>query len=250
MNYFKYMLENAYVVKNLLIINVLAFFATMLLDARFGLDITEYGAVYYFDSSRYMPWQMFTSPFLHGNFPHLFYNMFALFMFGCIIERAMDSKKFLLYYMACAIGAIFVQWVADAIMIQTLNISAADIETVKTEGVGLIQRGLNYSDAYLPDLSRLNLIYNVGMVGASGAIYGVLLAFGMIFPNRPIYLYFIMPIKAKWLVLGYGAIELFSGLSNNMYDNVAHFAHLGGMFFGLLILLYWHKTGKIYFYND
>lgn len=250
MNYFKYMLENAPVVKNLLIINALAFFATVLLDAKFGLDLTEYGAVYYFDSVLYKPWQMFTSPFLHGSFTHLFYNMFALFMFGCIIERAMDSKKFLLYYMACAIGAIFVQWAADAIMIQTLNITSADIQIVKTEGAELLTQGMNYSDAYFPDLSRLNLIYNVGMVGASGAIYGVLLAFGMIFPNRPIYLYFIMPVKAKWLVLGYGAIELFSGLSQNMYDNVAHFAHLGGMFFGFLILLYWHKSGKLDFYKD
>ena len=246
MNYFKYQIENAPVVKNLLIINCLVFIITLVTEARFGVYINDYGAIYYVDSTRYMPWQLFTSPFLHGSFTHLFYNMFALFMFGCIIERVMDSKKFLLYCMGCAVGASLFQWGVDTIMIYTMDVPAQAFEIIKTEGAELIKSGYNYSDHAL---AHLNMIYNVGTVGASGAIYGVLLAFGMIFPNRPIYLYFLMPIKAKWFVLGYGAIELISGLSNNMYDNVAHFAHLGGMIFGIIIILYWKKKGTIHTFD-
>ncbi len=118
------------------------------------------------------------------------------------------------------------------------------LETVKTEGAEIISRGMNYVD---PTLGHLNSLYNGGTVGASGATYGVLLAFGMIFPNRPIYLMFIpIPIKAKWFVIGYGVIELVQGLGMNQGDNVAHFAHLGGMLFGLLMILYWKKKGTIY----
>ena len=120
------------------------------------------------------------------------------------------------------------------------------IDEVRAHGADLLKTGYNYSD---PTMYNLNNIYNAGTIGASGAIYGILLAFGMIFPNRPIYLYFLMPIKAKWIVIGYGAIELFMGLNANMYDNVAHFAHLGGMIIGIAILLYWKKTGKIDFYK-
>lgn len=245
MNYFKYQLQNSPVVKNLLFINIIVFLAEVLLQNK-GIDITEFGAVYYPDSARFMPFQMITSPFLHGSFSHLFYNMFALFMFGCIIEQVMDSKKFLVYYIGCALGATLFTWGVDAIMIQTLDLMPGAVEVIKTEGAELIQQGYNYS---APDLARLNMIYNIGTIGASGAIFGILLAFGMIFPNRPIYLYFVMPIKAKWIVIIYGGIELLSGLSMSMYDNVAHFAHIGGMIVGLIILLYWKKNGTINFYK-
>ena len=245
MNYFKYQLQNSPVVKNLLFINILIFLAEVLLGDK-GLDITDFGAVYYPDSSKFMPFQVITSPFLHGSFSHLFYNMFALFMFGCIIEQVMDSKKFLIYYIGCALGATLFTWGVDAIMIQTLDLMPGAVEEIKIHGADILQQGYNFSD---PNLARLNIIYNVGTIGASGAIFGILLAFGMIFPNRPIYLYFVMPIKAKWIVIIYGGYELLSGITQNMYDNVAHFAHVGGMIVGIIILLYWKKNGTINFYK-
>ena len=245
MNYFKYQLQNSPVVKNLLFINILIFLAEVLLGDK-GLDITDFGAVYYPDSSKFMPFQVITSPFLHGSFSHLFYNMFALFMFGCIIEQVMDSKKFLIYYIGCALGATLFTWGVDAIMIQTLDLMPGAVEEIKIHGADILQQVYNFSD---PNLARLNIIYNVGTIGASGAIFGILLAFGMIFPNRPIYLYFVMPIKAKWIVIIYGGFELLSGITQNMYDNVAHFAHVGGMIVGIIILLYWKKNGTINFYK-
>lgn len=245
MNYFKYQLQNSPVVKNLLFINILIFLAEVLLGDK-GLDITDFGAVYYPDSSKFMPFQVITSPFLHGSFSHLFYNMFALFMFGCIIEQVMDSKKFLIYYIGCALGATLFTWGVDAIMIQTLDLMPGAVEEIKIHGADILQQGYNFSD---PNLARLNIIYNVGTIGASGAIFGILLAFGMIFSNRPIYLYFVMPIKAKWIVIIYGGFELLSGITQNMYDNVAHFAHVGGMIVGIIILLYWKKNGTINFYK-
>ena len=245
MNYFKYQLQNSPVVKNLLFINILIFLAEVLLGDK-GFDITDFGAVYYPDSSKFMPFQVITSPFLHGSFSHLFYNMFALFMFGCIIEQVMDSKKFLIYYIGCALGATLFTWGVDAIMIQTLDLMPGAVEEIKIHGADILQQGYNFSD---PNLARLNIIYNVGTIGASGAIFGILLAFGMIFPNRPIYLYFVMPIKAKWIVIIYGGFELLSGITQNMYDNVAHFAHVGGMIVGIIILLYWKKNGTINFYK-
>ena len=245
MNYFKYQLQNSPVVKNLLFINILIFLAEVLLGDK-GLDMTDFGAVYYPDSSKFMPFQVITSPFLHGSFSHLFYNMFALFMFGCIIEQVMDSKKFLIYYIGCALGATLFTWGVDAIMIQTLDLMPGAVEEIKIHGADILQQGYNFSD---PNLARLNIIYNVGTIGASGAIFGILLAFGMIFPNRPIYLYFVMPIKAKWIVIIYGGFELLSGITQNMYDNVAHFAHVGGMIVGIIILLYWKKNGTINFYK-
>lgn len=245
MNYFKYQLQNSPVVKNLLFINILIFLAEVLLGDK-GLDITDFGAVYYPDSSKFMPFQVITSPFLHGSFSHLFYNMFALFMFGCIIEQVMDSKKFLIYYIGCALGATLFTCGVDAIMIQTLDLMPGAVEEIKIHGADILQQGYNFSD---PNLARLNIIYNVGTIGASGAIFGILLAFGMIFPNRPIYLYFVMPIKAKWIVIIYGGFELLSGITQNMYDNVAHFAHVGGMIVGIIILLYWKKNGTINFYK-
>ena len=245
MNYFKYQLQNSPVVKNLLFINILIFLAEVLLGDK-GLDITDFGAVYYPDSSKFMPFQVITSPFLHGSVSHLFYNMFALFMFGCIIEQVMYSKKFLIYYIGCALGATLFTWGVDAIMIQTLDLMPGAVEEIKIHGADILQQGYNFSD---PNLARLNIIYNVGTIGASGAIFGILLAFGMIFPNRPIYLYFVMPIKAKWIVIIYGGFELLSGITQNMYDNVAHFAHVGGMIVGIIILLYWKKNGTINFYK-
>ena len=182
------------VVKNLLIINLIFFLATLVLERGGYANITTMLALNAPWTGRFRVWQPLTYMFMHGGFDHLFFNMFALWMFGYVLENFWGWKRFLIYYLVCGIGA--------------------GLLNLLIPGWGLT-------------------------VGASGAVYGILLAFGMMFPNERIYLYFLMHIKAKWFVIGYAAIELFEGLFR--MDGIAHFAHLGGMLFGLLLILYWRK---------
>ena len=214
------------VVKNLLIINVLLYLATFTMN-RFHIDLTDYLGLHFFMASDFKAYQLITYMFMHGNFEHLFFNMFALWMFGNTLENMWGSKRFLLFYMVCGIGAGLCQEVVQYIQYIT---SLAQYDSVNLGGGQVISMA-NY----------LNLL---NTVGASGAIYGLLLAFGMMFPNSMIYLYFFVPIKAKWFVIGYAVIELVSGFIGG--GNVAHFAHLGGMLFGLILILVWKKKGKLY----
>jgi membrane associated rhomboid family serine protease len=182
------------VVKNLLIINLIVFLATMVLEKYGYNNITTMLALNSIATGRFRIWQLFTYMFMHSGWSHILFNMFALWMFGYVLENYWGSRRFLVYYLVCGIGA--------------------GLCNMLIPGWGLT-------------------------VGASGAVYGILLAFGMMFPNERIYFYFLIPIKAKWFVIGFAVIELFEGL---MYaDGVAHFAHLGGMLFGLLLILYWRK---------
>ncbi|MDE6353226.1 MAG: rhomboid family intramembrane serine protease [Muribaculaceae bacterium] len=241
------------VTKNLIIINFIVWFALLVFSHRVALDINDIGAIHYFGSPLFKPFQLITYMFIHANFTHLFFNMFALFMFGITLERVLGSKKFLFYFISCGIGAALVQEGVFAIYINSLMSKAVTLldttessilEIIKTQGADAISQGMNFSD---PLLGRLNGLYNVGTVGASGAVYGILLAFGMIFHNQAIYMMFIpIPIKAKYFVIGYGVIELLQGLAANSGDNVAHFAHLGGMIIGFLIILYWKKNGTLF----
>ena len=214
------------VVKNLLIINVLLYLATFTMN-RFQIDLTDYLGLHFFKASDFKPYQLITYMFMHGNFEHLFFNMFALWMFGNTLENIWGSKRFLLFYMLCGIGAGLCQEVVQYIQYAT---SLAQYDNVSFGNGQLISMA-----------DYLNLL---NTVGASGAIYGLLLAFGMMFPNSMIYLYFFVPIKAKWFVIGYAVIELVSGFIGG--GNVAHFAHLGGMLFGLILILVWKKKGKLY----
>lgn len=214
------------VVKNLLIINVLLFLATFTLN-RFNIDLTNLLGLHFFKASDFKIYQLITYMFMHGNFEHLFFNMFALWMFGNTIENIWGSKRFLLFYMVCGVGAGLCQELVQYIQYTT---SLAQYANVNLGGGQII-----------PMSSYLNMM---NTVGASGAIYGLLLAFGMMFPNSMIYLYFFVPIKAKWFVIGYAVIELVSGFIGG--GNVAHFAHLGGMLFGLLLILIWKKKGQLY----
>lgn len=229
------------VVKNLLIINI-AVWLFMSFVRSAGVWFDNHLALYYFSSPASEPYQLLTYMFLHGNFGHLFFNMFALFIFGRTIEMTMGSSRFLFYYITCGICAALVQMGVFAIFIDNLaSLLPADVvAVVKEQGLSVLRRGMNYTD---PDMSRLNAFINTPMVGASGAIYGVLLAFGFLYPNVPVYIMFIpVPIKAKWLIIGYFVLELIYGVSGSA-DGVAHFAHLGGMIFGFFILLYWKKKG-------
>ena len=242
------------VVKNILILNVLMFLVALTFgQGPFGgLNLNKILGLFYFGSSEFKPFQLVTHMFMHGNFMHLFLNMFAMVMFGIPLERAWGSKRFLIYYLVAGFGAsllhVGVNWVEAS---QILNsFSAAEAieikELVRTSGYEILSQGKNYSD---PILGKLNLIYNIPVVGASGAVFGILLGFGMLFPNTElIMLFFPVPIKAKYFVIIYGAIELFSGISNQAGDNVAHFAHLGGMIFGFILIKYWQKTDRKNFY--
>lgn len=231
------------VTKNLLAINILIW-AIMALLPKVGHALDSQLALYYIESPAFKPFQLITYMFLHSGFTHLFFNMFALWMFGSVIERALGSKRFLIYYLSCGFGAALIQEGVFAIMIAKYHniFTPQEFELIVKRGLNLIQTGYNYTD---PSAGTLNALVNGQVVGASGAIYGVLLAFGMLFPNQPIYLMFIpIPIKAKWMVLGYGVLELLLGISGAA-SNVAHWAHLGGMLIGVFMILYWKKRGDL-----
>ncbi len=215
------------VTKNLLIINVLVWLAQVTLP-KVGIDITHFLGLHFFGASDFNPLQLFSYMFLHSDrsFTHLFFNMFTLLMFGPLVERAIGNKKFLFYYFTCGLGAALVQevvWYFEIFGLYSMN-----------EVYQLLQSPVAQS--------QLNMALTVG---ASGAVFGILLAFAMLFPNLPMYLMFIpIPIKAKYMVLGYGVIEFFFGISGTM-SSVAHFAHLGGMLFGFILLYYWKKKGGL-----
>ena len=193
------------VVLNLIIINVLVYMATALLPL--GKWIFGFGSLFWVGNPLFHPYQFVTYMFLHANFEHVFFNMFALWMFGRTLEYELGSRRFLVYYMACGIGAALIQMLAAWVSGE----------------------------------------YYIQLVGASGAVMGLLLAFGVMHPNAMIVLLIPpIPMKAKWFVIIYGVIELFLGWTG-YGGNVAHFAHVGGMLWGFLLLHYWKRRGNIYF---
>ena len=243
------------VVKNLIIINFILWLATVVLQ-RFNLNGIL--GMHYWGSDKFFLTQMITYMFMHGNFSHFFFNMFALFMFGGLIEQTWGSKRFLLYYMVTGIGAGIVQqvvWTIDILpIVRAFNeaISSGSVESLLPYQQEL-SRYFNIPDLRLTEIpywiqlkqAYLNLFVTIG---ASGAVFGLLLAYGMMFPNSEVFIMFIpIPIKAKYFVIIYGVVELFLGVSGRM-DGVAHFAHLGGMLFGILLILYWKKKGKLHNY--
>lgn len=209
------------VTKNLLIINVLCFFGAIV-GQRYGVDVEGLMSLHFFLASDFNLGQLFTYMFMHANFQHIFFNMFALWMFGRVLEQVWGPKRFLLFYMLCGIGAGLIQELVQYI---EYAIVLSNYTTVQT-GYGLI-----------PMSEYLNMMRTVG---ASGAVYGILLAFGMLFPNSQMFVFPLpFPIKAKYFVMGYAVLELVLGISGG--DGVAHFAHLGGMLFGLILIIYWRK---------
>lgn len=219
------------VTKNLLIINVLCFFGAIV-GKKYGFDLNAVCGLHFFMASDFNIAQLVSYMFLHANFEHIFFNMFAVWMFGRTLEHVWGSKRFLIYYMVCGIGAGLIQELVQYIEYVVVLQGYQQVDT----GFGII-----------PMSEYLNLM---NTVGASGAVYGILLAFGMLFPNAQMFVFPIpFPIKAKFFVIGYAVIELVLGMSR-AGDGVAHFAHLGGMIFGLLMILYWRKKrndGQFYF---
>ena len=233
------------VVKNLLIINGLFFLATWTLQNQ-GIDLTKMFALHQFQSPDFRPHQLITHMFMHGGFTHLLFNMFALWMFGKTLENMWGGKRFLTYYMITGFGAALIY--VGYIQLQIANITAElNPELINQVINATNNTKISAEPSQFLSMQKLYNLINVPMVGASGAVYGLLLAFGMLFPNSLIYLYFAIPVKAKYFVGGLGILALISGIGNNPGDNIAHFAHLGGMIFGIILLKYWKKKGDIYF---
>lgn len=213
------------VTKNLLIINVL-FFLGRYVASLYGIDLDDVLGLHFVLASHFHLYQVFTYMFMHASWAHIFFNMFAVWMFGVAIENAMGSRRYLLYYLTCGLGAAVTQEVVQFVQYAYNGLDA--YEQIRTAG------------AVMAMGDYLNLWTTVG---ASGAVYGILLAFGMTFPDNRIFIFPLpVPIKAKYFVAGYAVIELLSGFGSSN-DGVAHFAHLGGMLFGLLLLLYWRNGG-------
>lgn len=240
------------VTKNLIIINVLVWVMGMLFP---GLDRTLVNVcgLHFMDSAKFNPLQLVTYMFIHARtITHLFFNMFSLFMFGRILEQVWGAKRFLYFYMVCGIGAAFVQELAWWLTWKSDYISGiAELNGLTYDSMKqIVESGLAAGDAQWQ--AGVESFKNMMVtVGASGAIFGLLLGFAFTFPNMPMYLFFIpVPVKAKYMVAGYAVLEFFFGVSNTL-GTVAHFAHLGGLLFGLVILLVWKKQGKLnggYFY--
>ncbi len=217
------------VVLNLIIINVLVYLAQMVISG--GKDpnvVTDLFALHHYKSDYFRPYQVVTHLFMHGGFFHLLFNMFALWMFGTMVERVWGPQKFLVFYFVCGIGAAFTQMASYAHDFWQLD------HNVLSE-----QLAMQYQQAM-----RIG-----ATVGASGAIMGVLAAFGYLFPNTELIIFPLpIPIKAKWAIMGIIALDVFGGVVKVQGDNVAHFAHIGGAAIGFLLVLYWNKTNKKTFY--
>ncbi len=240
------------VVMNLIIINVLVFLLKTVMQ---NVDLDEHLGLFALQSPNFKPWQVVTHLFMHADLGHIFGNMFGLFMFGSALERLWGAKRFLTYYLLTGLGAATMQ----------LGVNAWEfhqhMEPLLSAGVSVDDiRGM----AHLPlDEARVNaelgaLMERTGadegelvnsirdlmipMIGASGAVFGVLLAFGMMFPNEIIYLQLFIPIKAKYFVVLYGLLEFFYGMRGAAGDSVAHYAHLGGMIFGFFLVRHWKRT--------
>jgi membrane associated rhomboid family serine protease len=214
------------VIKNLLILNGLMFLATLTFPQLIGKV-----ALYYPLSPLFQPYQIVTHMFTHGSFGHVFFNMFALWMFGAVLENVWGPQRFLTFYIVTGLGAAAIHTGVHAFQLYQITGSVAP-EVINGSNAG------NFTPE---DMQRIRAIITP-TVGASGAVYGVLLAYGMLFPNTLLYIYFLVPIKAKYLVIILTAVELYLAFMNNPNDNIAHFAHLGGMVFGFFMIRYWKRN--------
>lgn len=235
------------VTRHLLIINILVWLATIALQRAGIIDLSRWLGLHFWKGSEFNVAQLFTYMFMHdtSGFAHIFFNMFSLWMFGSLLEKVFGSKRYLFYYISCGLGAALVQELVWQFSWQDilLNHVSAPVGASVTDVINAVNSG--QADFTMDDFFNGYLGGGLVTVGASGAVFGILLAFGMIFPNVPMYLFFIpVPIKAKWVVIGYGLLELYFGISGNQ-PGVAHFAHLGGMLAGIFLILYWRHTGVL-----
>lgn len=264
------------VTKNLIIINVIVYLATVVFEMR-GISLTRMLGLFYPGSDYFRSFQPISHMFMHGGIGHLFFNMFALYMFGRVLESVWGPRRFLFFYLVTGLGAAalhtFVNYLEIAPMVKSItafsntptpelfssfiNKYQSTIQHMGFSRPSVMEFAARWHDmpkssayemeavSFLEKLKQARM--NIPTIGASGAVFGVLLGFGMLFPNTQLMLLFPpIPIKAKYFVIGYGLIELFLGLSNSG-SNVAHFAHLGGMIFGFILIKYWNKNTKTFY---
>ncbi len=225
------------VVKNLILINVVMFVSLILFRQMFQIDLNRLLGLYYFQSPLFKPWQIVTHMFMHGGLTHIFFNMWALWIFGKTLESVWGSQRFLIYFLVTGLGAAFIHTFVNFLQYAHEISALKAAYSVDRINIALLNQILQKGNPFF-DLGK-NLA--IPTVGASGAVYGVLLAFGMLFPNTPLFIIPIpFPIKAKWLVIGFGALELYLGITQTG-GNIAHFAHLGGMIFGFVLIKYWNR---------
>jgi membrane associated rhomboid family serine protease len=263
------------IIKNLIIINVLVFIARQTIQHGDYTPMDDLFALHAWQSPLFKPWQFVTHLFMHGSVDHIFLNMFALWMFGSVLENLWGPKRFLTFYIVCGLGAALMHMTVLYFETQSLlnsyntllsnfNFEAFNNFFTQHHLADYLQNS-NYSviiDQYKnnPDnpfaahqaslliQSFKDATLNEPTLGASGAVFGCLAAFGYLFPNTYLYIYFFLPLKAKWFVLIYAGLELYAGLQNSAGDNVAHFAHLGGAIFGLALVYFWNKNNRQTFY--
>jgi membrane associated rhomboid family serine protease len=237
------------VVKNLLIINILFFAASYVLQSK-GIQLAYYLGAFYFDSPLFRIWQPITYMFMHGGFTHILFNMFALYMFGGILESRWGAKRFLNFYFITGLGALALQLLVQSFEVyqitgSMINPGAVTIDLVKQ------MAGTNITGITPAQSNTLLEIYTAPMVGASGAIFGLLVAFGMLYPNVELYIMFIpVPVKAKYIIPVYILIELFLGVARFQGDSIAHYAHLGGALLGFILVKLWKDNNKYYDYYE
>ena len=229
------------VVKNIILINIVMLFADYTVGRVYGINLSGILGLHFPKSELFMPLQLVTHIFMHGGLLHLFFNMYALFIFGQVLEQVWGAKRFFIFYMVCGLGAAFVHETVNLFQYEKImsEISSGQLEMVLNEGTELFRNRQVFTNELMRDLQ---LILNTPTVGASGAVFGVLLAFGMLFPNTQLMLIFPpIPVRAKYFVAIYGVISLYLAITQPG-SNIAHAAHLGGMLFGYLLIRYWRKT--------
>ena len=236
------------VVKNLLIINILFFVATWVMQSK-GIDLAFYLGAFYFDSPLFRIWQPISYMFMHGGFTHILFNMFALYMFGSVLENRWGPKKFLNFYLITGLGALALQLLVQSIEVYNITGSIVNHGAVTidlAEGMA----GTNLTGLTREQSQTLLGIYIGPMVGASGAIFGLLVAFGMLYPNVEMYIMFIpVAIKAKYIMPVYIVIELILGVAKFQGDSVAHYAHLGGALLGFILVKLWKDKDRNTYYD-
>ncbi len=220
------------IIKNLIIINVLVFLAQITIGKSPSFPMDDLFALHAWQSPLFKPWQFITYLFMHGGWDHLFFNMLALWMFGAILENLWGPKRFATFYLACGLGAALCHMIVLYFENRTLLHQFYALPAFDQQFY----------------LQRINDQINTPTLGASGAVFGCLAAFGYLFPNTSIYLYFLFPIKAKWFVILYAGVELVMAIRSSAGDNVAHVAHLGGALVGLILVYFWNKTNRRTFY--
>lgn len=257
------------VVKNLIIINAITFFAQFVLE-NMGINLVDLLGLHYWKSDYFGVWQFVTHMFMHGSIGHIFLNMFALWMFGSVLENVWGPKRFLIFYMICGLGAAVLHMgvvayqygsIENAFNLYQNNPTPQSLQHFQD----ILNRWTSNSIRLTSDIppryfnellyggvtstgQHVYGIFDQATIGASGAVFGVLFAFGYMFPNTLLYIYFLVPIKAKYVVAAYALFELFSGIRNSAGDNVAHFAHLGGMLVAFILLKIWNQRNRTNFY--